>query len=48
MYEKDSLYYCGGSTNNVFAACSVCGKHTEKTDIATAIENWNKNETIKT
>lgn len=39
MYEKDKLYYCGGSTENVFAICSICGRHTEKSDMVTTINN---------
>ena len=30
--------------NNAFAVCSVCGRHTEKADIPTAINQWNKGE----
>lgn len=45
MYAKDELYYCGGSRENVFAICSVCGRHTEKSDIATTINNWNDDKT---
>ena len=41
MYEKDKLYFCGGITESVFAVCSVCGRYTEKSDISTAINNWN-------
>lgn len=41
MYEKDKLYFCGGTTESVFAVCSVCGRYTEKSDISTAINNWN-------
>lgn len=41
MYEKDKLYYCGVSNENVFAICSVCGRSTEKTELVTAINNWN-------
>jgi len=41
MYEKDELYYCGGATDSVFAICSVCGRHTKKSNILSAIENWN-------
>lgn len=47
MYEKDKLYYCGGTTENVFAICSICGRHTEKTDMITAINNWNNDKTKK-
>lgn len=46
MYEKDKLYFCGGPTENVFAICSTCGRHTEKSDIATTINSWNNGETI--
>ena len=46
MYEKDKSYVCGGSTKNVFAICSVCGRHTEKSDISTTINKWNDNKTI--
>lgn len=45
MYEKNELYHCGGTTENVFAFCSVCGRHTEKSDIATTINNWNDDKT---
>lgn len=45
MYTKDELYYCGGPRENVFAICSVCGRHTEKSDIATTINNWNDDKT---
>lgn len=41
MYEKDKLYFCGGATENIFAICSVCGRHTMKSNISTAINNWN-------
>ena len=41
MYENDRLYYCGGSTDAVFAMCPVCGARTEKKDIASVIEDWN-------
>lgn len=47
MYEKDKLYYCGGSTENVFAICSICGRHTEKSDMVTTINNWNNDKTKK-
>ena len=47
MYEKDKLYYCGGTTENVFAICSICGRHTEKSDMVTAINNWNNDKTKK-
>ena len=46
MYEKDKLY-CGGSTENVFAICSICGRHTEKSDMVTTINNWNNDKTKK-
>lgn len=46
MYEKDKLYYCGGTTENVFAICSICGRHTEKSDMVITINNWN-NDKIK-
>lgn len=46
MYEKDKLYFCGGPTENVFAICSTCGRHTKKSDIATTINSWNNGETI--
>ena len=46
MYEKDKLYYCGLSNENIFAICSVCGRHTEKTELVTAINNWNTDKTI--
>lgn len=46
MYEKDKLYFCGGPTENVFAICSTCGRHTEKSDIANTINSWNNGETI--
>lgn len=45
MYEKDKLYYCGESTENVFAICSICGRHTEKSDMVTTINNWNNDKT---
>lgn len=45
MYEKDKLYYCGGTTENVFAICSICGRHTEKSDMVTTINNWNNDKT---
>ena len=45
MYEKDILYFCGGTTESVFAVCSVCGRHTEKSDISTTINNWNDDKT---
>lgn len=45
MYEKDKLYYCGGTTENVFAICSICGIHTEKSDMITTINNWNNDKT---
>ena len=41
MYEKNKLYYCSGKTENVFAVCSVCGRHTAQSDIVTTIRNWN-------
>lgn len=44
MYEKDKLYYCGGTTENVFAICSICGRHTEKSDMVTTINNWNNDK----
>lgn len=44
LYERDKLYVCGGSTENIFASCSVCGTHTEKSDIFTTINRWNNNE----
>ena len=47
IYEKDKLYYCGGSTENVFAICSICGRHTEKSDMVTTINNWNNDKTKK-
>lgn len=47
MYEKDKLYYCGGTTENVFAICSICGRHTEKSDMVTTINNWNNDKTKK-
>lgn len=47
MYEKDKLYYCGGSTENVFAICSICGRHTEKSDMVTTINNRNNDKTKK-
>lgn len=46
MYEKDKLYFCGGTTENVFAVCSVCGRYTETSDISTTINNWNNGETV--
>jgi hypothetical protein len=45
MYEKDKLYYCGGTTENVFAICSICGRHTEKSDMVITINNWNNDKT---
>lgn len=45
MYEKDKLYYCGGTKENVFAICNICGRHTEKSDIVTTINNWNNDKT---
>ena len=45
MYGKDKLYYCGGTKKNVFAICSVCGRHTDKSDVAIAINNWNNDKT---
>lgn len=47
MYEKNKLYYCGGPTDNVFAICPSCGRHTDKSDIVTAIKNWNNDVTTK-
>lgn len=41
MYEKEKLYVCGGITENVFAICSVCGRHTAKSELSIAIDNWN-------
>lgn len=45
LFEEDKkIYYCGaGATENVFAVCRVCGRHTEKADIKTTIKNWNNN-----
>lgn len=45
MCEKDKLYFCGGTTENIFAVCSVCGRCTEKSDISTTINNWNDDKT---
>lgn len=44
MYEKNNS---GGTTENVFAICSVCGRHTEKSDITTTINNWNNDKTLE-
>lgn len=41
MYDIDKPYYCGGSTENIFAICNICGSHTARSDISTAIDNWN-------
>ena len=41
MYEKDRLYFCGVTSENVFAICSICGRRTEKSDVSTVIDNWN-------
>lgn len=41
MYDKDKLYYCGGPSDSVMAICYICGRHTEKTDVGLAIDNWN-------
>ena len=46
MYAKDRLYVCGGTTENVFAVCSVCGRHTEKANIETTIDNWNNMDKV--
>lgn len=44
VQEDKKIYYCGaGATENVFAVCRVCGRHTEKADIKTTIKNWNSN-----
>lgn len=49
LFEEDKkIYYYGvgagaGATENVFAVCRVCGRHTEKADIKTTIKNWNSN-----
>lgn len=44
MYAKDKLYFCGGTTENIFAICNVCGRHTVKGDIAITIDKWNNDE----
>jgi len=44
MYEKNKLYVCGGTTENVFAICGICGRHTENADITTTIDRWNNDE----
>ena len=47
LFEEDKkIYYYGvgaDATENVFAVCRVCGRHTEKADIKTTIKNWNSN-----
>lgn len=44
LYTKNKLNYNSETVNNAFAVCSVCGRHTEKADIPTAINQWNKGE----
>jgi len=41
MYEGDTLYYCGGPIDKIYAICSICGRHTAISNIVTVINDWN-------
>jgi hypothetical protein len=47
LYAENRLYHDSGTIKDVFAVCSVCGRHTEKADIPTTINSWNKGEVRK-
>lgn len=43
MFEKGKVIFAGEDlyVENVFAICGMCGRHTEKSNVLTAVDNWN-------
>lgn len=47
MYNKDTLYSCGGKTSSVFVICPLCGRHTAHDDISKVIDDWNNDNLME-
>ena len=46
LYKDNKPYFYGGSTESIFALCSICGRHTGISDLLSSIGDWNNDKVL--